>query len=126
MIFKIFYKWKYHTFILVVLCKTKCTKVRKPIYMVAESAQISLHLKCRRPSLKCEHGLPVQPEISLPEGVRQNLTYLLVFKLLLRCHKQLGKCHLRLLIKCKFFICVCILSTFFRGSAKRVVRVVFI
>ena len=80
-----------HTLILVVLGKTQRSKVRQTVNMVTESAQIALHLKSRGPSLERKHGLPIKPEVSVPERIRKYVTNLLALKVLLGSHKQLSK-----------------------------------
>ena len=91
MILKIPDQWQNHALILVVLGKTQRSKVRKTVNMVTESAKITLHLKSRRPSLERKHSLPIKPKVSVPERIREHVANLLVLKVLLGSHKQLGK-----------------------------------
>ena len=79
---KIFYKRKYHTLVLVVLCEAQCAEVRKSVYVMNVAAEITLHFKSARPALESEHCLPIQPEIRTPEAVGENLRNLLVLKIL--------------------------------------------
>ena len=79
---KIFYKRKYHTLVLIVLCEAQCAEVRKSVYVMNVTAEITLHFKSARPALESKHRLPIQPEIRAPEAVGENLRDLLVLKIL--------------------------------------------
>ena len=84
---QIFHQRKNHALVLVVFGKTKCTEIRKSINMMHITAKVTLHFQSTGPTLECEHGLPVKPEVRLPEGIRQHIGDLLSFQILLRCDK---------------------------------------
>ena len=71
--FQIFHQRQDHALILVVFGEPQCTEIRQPVNVVHIAAQIPLHLQRTGPTLKGEHGLPVQPEVGVPECVRQNI-----------------------------------------------------
>ena len=91
MALKIPNQWQNHALVLVVLGKAQSCKVRQTVNMVTESAKIALHLKSRGPSLERKHGLPIKPEVSVPERIRKHVANLFALKVFLGSHKQLGK-----------------------------------
>ena len=126
MCFQIFNQRKNHALVLVIFGKTECTEIRKSVNMMNITAKITLHFQSTGPTLECEHRLPVKPEVGLPEGIRQHIRNLLSFQILLRCDKQLGKCHCGFLIQLKLLIGVGILTTVYGCSAKGIVRIMLV
>ena len=126
MCLQIFNQRKNHALVLVIFGKTECTEIRKSVNMMNITAKITLHFQSTGPTLECEHRLPVKPEVCLPEGIRQHIRNLLSFQILLRCNKQLGKCHCGFLIQLKLLIGVGILTTVYGCSAKGIVRIMLV
>ena len=89
--FQIFYERQNHTLVLIILCKAQRTEVGQTVDVMHIAAQIPLHFQCTGPALESKHGLPVQPEIRVPEGVRQHIGNFPVLQILFRCQKQLGE-----------------------------------
>ena len=123
---QIFYQRQDHALILIVFGETQCAEVRQSVDMVDIAAQIPFHFQRTGPALKCKHGLPVQPEVGLPERIRQNVGDLLVLQIFFRCQKQLGKRQRRFLVQRKLLVGVRILATVHGGTAEGIVGVVLV
>ena len=123
---QIFHQRQDHALILVVLGKAQGAEIGQAVDMVDISAQVPLHLQSTGPALEGEHGLPVQPEVGAPEGIRQYIGDLFVLQILFRGHKQLGQRHGRVLIQLELLIGVGVLAAVYAGTAQRIVGVVLI
>ena len=71
--FQILYQRHNQALILVQLGKPEGAKVGQAVDMVDIAAEVALHLQGAGPALESKHGLPVEPEVGLPEGVRQHI-----------------------------------------------------
>ena len=124
--FQIFYERQNHTLVLIILCKAQRTEVGQTVDVMHIAAQIPLHFQCTGPALESKHGLPVQPEIRVPEGVRQHIGNFPVLQILFRCQKQLGKRQRGLLIQLEFSVRVCVLAAVYRRTAEGVIGIVLV
>ena len=73
MVFEVFDKRKDPALILVVFGKTKSREIRKSVDVMDITAEVTLPFKGTRPFLESKPGLPLEPEIGLPEGFRKNI-----------------------------------------------------
>ena len=90
------------------------------------TAQVPLHLQSTGPALEGEHGLPIQPEVGAPEGIRQHIRDLLVLQILFRSHEQFGKGHGRVLVQLELLVGVGIFTAIHTCAAQRVVGIVLV
>ena len=86
---EIFHKGKNHAFILIIFGETQSAEIGQSVDMVDIAAEIAFHFKCARPALEGKHGLPIEPEVGIPEGVGQHVGNFLVLKLLFGGQKKL-------------------------------------
>ena len=123
---QIFHQRQDHALILVVFGKAQGAEIGQAVDMVDIAAQVPLHLQSTGPALEGEHGLPVQPEVGAPEGIRQYIGDLFVLQILFRGHKQLGQRHGGVLIQLELLVGMGILAAVYAGTAQRVVGVVLV
>ena len=123
---QIFHQRQDHALILVVFGEAQGAEIGQTVDVVDIAAQIPLHLQSAGPALECEHGLPIQPEVGAPEGVRQHVGDLLVLQILLRRQKQLGQRHGGVLIQLELLVGVGVLTAIHTGTAQRVVGIVLV
>ena len=76
--------------------------------------------------MECKHGLPIKPEVSVPERIREHVANLLALKVLLGSHKQLSKRKRRLFIKIELLVCVSVFAALLGSSAERVVWIMLV
>ena len=126
MAFQVLDQGQDHTLILVILGEAQCGEIRQTVDVMAIAAKVALHLQCRGPALEGEHGLPVQPEISLPEGGRQHLRDFLILKILFRRDEELGQRQSGFLVQCEQLVRMSILSALLGCTAQRVVGIMLV
>ena len=91
--FQILYQRHDQALILIQLGKPEGAEVGQTVDVVDIAAEIALHLQGAGPALEGKHGLPVESEVGLPEGVRQNIGDFLALQILLRGNEQLVQGH---------------------------------
>ena len=123
---QIFHQRQDHAFILVILGEAQGAEIGQAVDVMDIAAQIPFHLQSTGPTLESEHGLPIQPEVCIPEGIGQNIGYLLVLQILFRGHKQLGQGHGGVLVQLELLIRVGILTAVHAGAAQRIVGIVLV
>ena len=124
--FQILYQRKDHALVLVVLGEAQGTEIRQTVDVVDIAAEVTLHFQSAGPALKSEHGLPVEPEVGVPEGIGENVGDLLVLQILFRRQEQLGERHGGLFIQLELLVGMGILAAVHAGAAQGVVGVVLV
>ena len=94
--------------------------------MVDIATQITLHFQSTGPTLESKHRLPVEPEIRVPEGLRQNIRYLLVLQILFRGHEQFGQRQSRILVQLELLVGVCVFTAVDGGTTEGIVGIVLV
>ena len=115
-----------HGFILVITGEAKRREIRKSSDMMYVSLQITLHLQCGVPVLKCKHRAPVHPEVGVKNLFVEDLIDSLIVQILIRGQIQLHNFLCTLVGESEFLIGMCILSSFLRRAAQGVIRILLI
>ena len=115
-----------HALVLVVLGEAQGAEIGQAVDMMHVPAQIPLHFQSAGPALEGEHGLPVEPEVGVPEGIGENVGDLLVLQILFRRQEQLGERHGGLFIQLELLVGMGILAAVHAGAAQGVVGVVLV
>ena len=125
-ILKIFFHRKNQGFVLIIACKFQCGKIRQSGNMVDKPLEIQFHFQCTVPVFKSKHRAPVQPEGRVKDFLIKHILDGLIIQIFILCHKQLHDFHAALLTQIKFAIGMCILTTVFSCTAKRIVWIFFV
>ena len=115
--------WQDHGFILIIASEAQCAQIGQTVDVVDVALQIQLHLKCGMPFFKCEHGLPVGPEVRCIELIVEHIVDLLILEGLVGGHEQLQQLGSSTGSKTVLSVGVRVLALFFGDAAQREVRV---
>ena len=124
--FQIFYQRHDQALILVQLGEPEGAEVGQTVDVVDIAAEVALHLQGTGPALEGEHGLPIEPEVGLPEGVRQYIGNFLALQILFRGDEQLGQGHGRFLVQVELLVSVGVIAAVDRSPAEGIVGIVLV
>ena len=124
--FQILYQRHNQALILVQLGEPEGAEVGQAVDMMDIAAEVAFHFQGAGPALEGKHGLPVDPEVGLPEGVRQYIGNFLALQILFRGDEQLGQSHGRFLVQVELLVSVGVIAAIDRSPAERVVGVMLV